>query len=210
MKKVAQSANKLKDKREAIAKRKETAAETHSQELVVVADDSSVVSALSNVLSEGGSLQAGSVVGSIKSGARDSDSEISILQRKYAGTVEKFVLETCTVMVFVSLEGKLTEYPLKYRITTYSDLQREISRIRPKSRIMYIIQDISGAPISAKHFAGYDLVRVKEISTRPLPSMLKNLPVDWEQNRYHAVAESREDTDADDGFSFASHQSDLD
>lgn len=214
MNKVSQSANKLKEKRGAMAKSKIAASESKpgSQELVPVGDDASVVSALSYALSDGGSQVGGSVVGSVKSGVRDSDSEISVLQKKYAGEVEKFVLETCTVIVFVSLDGALTEYPQNKRIMSYSELQREISRIKPKTRKMYIIQDIKGNPISAKHFTGYDLVRVKEICVKPDYRMLKNLPIDWEQTGYHEVAGENkvEEDEFGDDMSFSTRQSVLD
>lgn len=215
MKQISKSADKLKEKRDQIGNKKSPQKETAvpTQE-IVPADDASALSALSFGLSEAGSQFAGSLVGSVKSGARDSDSEISILKLKYAGgAVEKFKLETCTVIVFVSLTGSLTEYPLNKRITSYSELQREIARLQPKSRKMFVIQDISGAPISAKYFTGYDLIRVKEISIKPNYKILKDLPLNWEQTGYHDVLEDNNGgqyNDNDDNFSFASHPSELD
>lgn len=119
------------------------------------------------------------------------------------------MLETCTVIVFVSLYGALTECPLNKRITSYMDLQREISRLQPKMHKMFVIQDISGAPISAKNFVGYDLVRVKEICVKPRFEMLKYMPIDWEDTQYHVSVEDGGNQDNDD-ISFMSHNTDLD
>lgn len=224
MKAMTQTAKKVKEKREASENKKKAKLDemlaivpAPPQEVVNIPDDASAVSALSHAMSEADSQQVGSIAGSLRSAAKDSDSEISILQKKYA-VVEKFKLETCTVIVFVSLDGVLTEYPQNKRITSYSELQREIARIQTKTRKMYVIQDINGVPISAQKFVGYDIVRVKEIAVKPMFSMLKNLPIDWEQTKYHEniqeVGENEpfgvEQVDVDDNVSFMSHQSDWD
>lgn len=176
---------------------------------LVVRDDASVASAKSYDSSiTGGSPTGGSIVGSLRSGARDSDSELSILQKKLGGVVvEKFKLETCTVLVFISLDGVLSEYPLTKRIMAYSELQREIARIKPKTRKMYIIQDITGVPISSKNFPGYDLIRIKEICVKPRFEQLKHLRADWESTLYHEAVHNAPE-DGGDGVSFLSHNSD--
>lgn len=174
---------------------------------LIVADDSSVASADSVPASDNGSQQVGSVIGSVVSAA---ESEMSILQKKYgAGAMDKFKLETCTVIVFISLDGILSEYPQTKRIMSYSELQRDIARIQPKTRKMYIIQDINGVPLSAKNFKGYDIIRVKEICIKPRYDQLRKLPLDWEETGYHEAAQSRPD-DMGDSVSFMSHDTDDD
>lgn len=176
---------------------------------LIVADDSSVASAESFAMSGGGSVQVGSHAGSIASKTRDSESEMSILQNKYgAGALEKFKLETCTVIVFISVDGILSEYPQTKRITSYSELQREISRIQPKTKKMYVIQDINGAPLSSKNFKGYDIIRVKEICTKPRFEQLRKLPIDWEETGYHEAVYKRPVADDNDSVSYLSQETD--
>lgn len=180
---------------------------------LVTADDSSVVSAVSAesfAFSGNGSVQAGSHAGSVASKARDSDSEMSILQNKYgAGAMEKFKLETCTVIVFISIDGILSEYPQTKRITSYSELQREIARIQPKTKKMFVVQDINGVPLSSRNFKGYDLIRVKEICIKPRFEQLKKLSIDWEDAGYHeAVYKRPAAADDNDSVSYLSQETD--
>lgn len=123
--------------------------------------------------------------------------------------IEKFKLETCTVLVFISVDGVLTEFPLTKRIMAYSELQREIARIKPKTRKMFIIQDINGVPLSSKNFTGYDLIRIKEICVKPRYDQLQHLQSDWETTLYHEAVHNAPE-DAGDGVSFLSQNSDMD
>lgn len=150
------------------------------------------------------------MVGSLRSGVRDSDSELSILKKKKntVVAVEKFQLETCTVLVFITLDGVLSEVPLTKRIMSYSELQREIARIKPRTKNMFIIQDVNGVPLSSKNFAGYDLIRVKEICVKPRYDQLKHLQADWETTLYHEAVHNAPE-DAGDGVSFLSQNSGL-
>lgn len=204
MRQATQAGSKLKGRKTG----KSSVAEKSND--LVVADDSSVASADSFTISEHGSQQVGSIVGSIRSAVKDSDSEMSILQKKYgAGAMDKFKLETCTVIVFISLDGVLSEYPQTKRIMSYSELQRDIARIQPKTRKMYVIQDIQGAPLSAKNFKGYDLIRVKEICVKPRYDQLRKLPIDWEETGYHEAVQDRPD-DMADSVSYLSQDTDDD
>jgi hypothetical protein len=180
MKQISQSANKLKSKRG-----NHSTGNSVGSTALVVKDDSSIVSAQT----EGGkSLQQSVANSSIISGVRDSDSELSFLQK---GQVEKFKLETCTVLVFIDINGALTEYPLTKRIASYTELQCEIARIKPKTRTMFQIQDINGRPLSSKDFVGYDVIRVKEVLLRPKYDMLKHLAANWEQTDFHEAVNNR-------------------
>lgn len=178
-----------------------------SSTALVIADDSSVASADSVPASDNGSQPVGSMVGSVVSAA---ESEMSILQKKYGGgSIEKFKLETCTVLVFISLDGILSEYPQTKRIMSYSELQRDIARVQPKTKKMYVIQDVNGLPLSAKNFKGYDIIRVKEICVKPRFDHLRKLPLDWEETGYHEAVQNKPD-DMGDSVSYLSQDTDDD
>jgi hypothetical protein len=76
----------------------------------------------------------------------DSDSVISKNRTKRAEqvAVEKFELEKCTTIRFISLAGEITEKLLTKRVVTYSEFQREIARLNPKVNKMYVIQNNLG------------------------------------------------------------------
>lgn len=78
----------------------------------------------------------------------DSDSVIvkNKLKREETFAIERFQLEKCTTLTFISLTGVITEIELKKRILTYSDLQREIARLTPKheKNKMFVIQNSAG------------------------------------------------------------------
>lgn len=80
----------------------------------------------------------------------DSDSDNIIAKSKFKRTetaaIEKFELEKCTTLLFISLTGVRTEVELKKRVSTYSDLQREIARLTPKreKNKMFVIQNSEG------------------------------------------------------------------
>ena len=136
----------------------------------------------------------------------DSDSEISIFKKPFrandddsldidelaksrghgaAGNDKKFELETCTELIFISFTGERRNIPLTKRITSYSELQREIARYTPKSKAMYVVQDSKGNPIYARSFTSYDVIRIKEIGIQPNRSMLHTLHRDWEKEDYY-------------------------
>ena len=197
MKQAAQAAPKLKNKRHAastVSSKSNKEISGESTDLVALED----TSIASDVLAE--SVLAESVL----SAKQESDPGVALVKKV---DVNQFKLETCTVIVFVSLDGAMTEYPLTKRIMAYSELQREIAGIKRKSTIMYVIQDIRGFPISSKDFPGYDLIRVKETLLRPRFSDLKKIQKDWEQKDYHEVVNNREPEEKDD-VSFNSQNSD--
>lgn len=146
---------------------------------------------------------------------KDSDSELSIIKnlpRRGEGGVQgdddgstawgnrkmimigkqgddggKFQLETCTELLFISLVGEQRSVKLNKRISSYSELQREIARYTPNSRQMFAIQDARKEPIFSKNFDTYDLIRIKEIAVKPDRRMIYSLHRDWEKEDYHEV-----------------------
>jgi hypothetical protein len=185
-----------------------------------VPDDASLASADSFGLSEGGSqlqleggsqlqlsVMSGSLEGSqVTKGAKDSDSDISILQKAPGSQPAKevvalFKLATPTTLVFISLDGQLTDFRLDKRLDSYSELQREIARLTKKSRKMYAIQDEAALPISSDNWKGYNIIRVKEIAVRPRFQDLFPLANDWESTEYHEARHKRAmaATEGDDG-----------
>lgn len=99
--------------------------------------------------------------------------------------IKKFVLETCTKLVFVSLQGEKREIMLKKRILSYVELQTDIARYNKKSAKNFIVQDAYGNLIPDKPFLGYDEIRVKEVGIQPKYSVLKELMIRWENETYY-------------------------
>jgi hypothetical protein len=58
--------------------------------------------------------------------------------------VERFVLEVCTKLVFVSLHGEKREVMLTKRIVDYMELQCEVARYTKKSKLSCCVQDENG------------------------------------------------------------------
>ena len=89
--------------------------------------------------------------------------------------VERFVLEVCTKLVFVSLHGEKREVMLTKRIVDYMELQCEVARYTKKSKLSYCVQDENGDLIPYLPFPGYDVIRVKEIGIRHDTYMMRHV-----------------------------------
>ncbi|KAJ1434211.1 hypothetical protein B484DRAFT_446777 [Ochromonadaceae sp. CCMP2298] len=209
---VQRPKNKKKDKEDVPAT---SSKEATSFELVVkltVPDDASVASVDSFGLSDAGSqlqlsVLSGSLVGSQVTGsvAKDSDSDISVLHKppgsqpaKEAVALYTHKMAIPTTLVFISLDGVLTDFHLDKRLDSYTELQREIAKLTKKSRQMFAIQDDAGLPIKSDSFKGYNLIRVKEIAVRARFQDLRLLSADWESTGYHE-ARHKKAMEPDDG-----------
>ncbi len=82
-----------------------------------------------------------------------SDTESIITKNKLKkieqAEVALFELERCTTLIFISLSGERSEVLLTKRIVAYSELQREIAKLTPKTNKMYVIQNHLGKEWSA-------------------------------------------------------------
>jgi hypothetical protein len=125
----------------------------------------------------------------------------------------KYELPKNTTLVFVSLKGEKTEKNLNVRVENYTELQREIAKLLPKSAQMFLIQDMDGNRILPDNFIPSDFIRVKEIMGAPVIDsftkghlkVLNKLPYDWEDHDYHAtilenMKYQREDELSDEDF----------
>lgn len=102
-------------------------------------------------------------------------------------TVQKFLLEKCTTLVFIKLNGEKIEKLLDKRVKTYTELQREISRYTKNSKRMFTIRDNKNEPILATAFTSYDIIKIKEIGIKPNEEELKHLDIKWDIEDYNQI-----------------------
>lgn len=107
---------------------------------------------------------------------------------------EKFVLLYCTTLHFSDSEGNKWEHLFEaQRCEHYSDLQRLIAQITPKTLKIYLCQHMDGSIINADTFTNTNAYRVREMRNRKLESTAKSkyrplVDPRWEFYEYHAGA----------------------
>ena len=105
--------------------------------------------------------------------------------------VPKFILEKCTTIRFLKLNGEMEEKKLDVRIKTYTELQRIISRYTKNSKRMYTIRTEKNEPILATSFTSYDIIKVKEIALKANEQELKHLSIHWDKDEYNQIVNTK-------------------
>lgn len=104
----------------------------------------------------------------------------------------RYKLPTTTTLIFQDTDGSKEERPLTIRLLTYSELQREISRLTPKQTNLYVIQNEIGERIDATNFKPMDVIVVRKLLHQPPPlSFAKGLGAKWELEAYHEAEYKR-------------------
>ncbi len=107
---------------------------------------------------------------------------------------EKFVFDYCTTLHFIDSEGNKTEKLFEARrCEHYSDLQRLIAQVTPKTLKIYLCQHMDGSIITKDNFVNTNAYRVREMRNRKLESTAKSkyrplVDVRWEFYEHHAGA----------------------
>ena len=96
--------------------------------------------------------------------------------------------QTTTTLIFIGLDGERVSKELAFRVTNYSELQREIARLYPASRKMFVVQDADGQKIFPENFVPATKMYIREILTKP-PNiqMLRTFDTRWETEDYHDI-----------------------
>lgn len=75
----------------------------------------------------------------------------------------------------------------------YTELMREISRLTPKLKDMFMLQDEQGKRIASDKFIPRTKIVVRSIMLKPPKhDMLHDIAYDWEKTEYHEVRLKRE------------------
>lgn len=112
--------------------------------------------------------------------SKDSGSAFSFTKKKQA----KLLVNT--TLIFLDLNGNRSEYKLNSRPDSYSSLQREVSRLRPLNRAMFVFQYQDGEKVFPVNFKSSDQFVVRELLAKQPPfEGLYSLPVRWETEQYH-------------------------
>eukprot|EP01038_Epipyxis_sp_PR26KG_P007656 gene7656-10419_t len=163
-------------RQDAIAKSK-----SYEEEQTKKNNDPNVVQKITNVSTPNSSSKKKKPSPLKKRDSQSADQSDSIIKSGLA-------LPIFTKLIFVSLDGSKTEKELNDRIDHYEDLQREIARLQPNKKTLYVIQDESGAKILAEGYVTHNVVRVKETSIRIPKIETKYLPcvgTRWEHDKYY-------------------------
>lgn len=121
---------------------------------------------------------------------------------------KKRVFNNFTTLTFIALDGTRTDRPLPLKVQSYSELQREISRLNTGTQQMLVIQDEKGQRIGSQHFVPRSKIIVRELLlTAPKHDTLKGMRYDWEGADFHEVrlqreAEERAEREVEEGISF--------
>jgi hypothetical protein len=103
------------------------------------------------------------------------------------------IQSNCTSLLFINTDGSRYEKQLIIKVQSYSELQREIARLTPKNRQLYIVQDEKGNRINSEDFVPRLKFIVRCLSLKPPEvSRLRGLPHNWELVGYHEVRLARE------------------
>lgn len=94
----------------------------------------------------------------------NSSSVTSFSRRRHAAK-EKARM-TMTTLVFHWLNGEKLEKELSFRPCNYSELQREIARLTPRSQAMFAVQYLNGEKVFPVNFKESDRFAVREIRTK--------------------------------------------
>jgi hypothetical protein len=92
-----------------------------------------------------------------------------------------------TTLVFLDTVGGKVEIDLNSRPATYSELQREIARLRPQSDLFLVIQNDRGEKVFPENYIPSSKLIVRELYVaREMPKfLLKHLGTRWESTDYH-------------------------
>lgn len=91
-----------------------------------------------------------------------------------------------TTIVFIETNGLRREVPLDKRLLTYTELQREIARLLPGNRDLFVIQNQKGQKVLPQDFVPSEKVFVRKLLLKP-PSMslYRGTPATWDTHDYH-------------------------
>ncbi|RYH15549.1 hypothetical protein EON65_31600 [archaeon] len=109
-----------------------------------------------------------------------------VLKKK--SPAKKKAMNNVTTLTFIRQDGSRYEDKLQMKVASYSELQREIARLNPHSRDMYIIQDERGSRISSDNYIPRKQIVVRSTFLKP-PTYadVRKLPFNWEATDYHEV-----------------------
>jgi hypothetical protein len=114
----------------------------------------------------------------------NSEGSLDGRTKKRIGFLQSLVVNTS--LEFIDIDGCRKVVELGKRILTYSELQREIARINPKSYDMYVIQNSKGEKIFPANFTPTDKLYVRKLLTKPpLLAILKGISNYWDTEEYH-------------------------
>lgn len=116
----------------------------------------------------------------------DSKEKVQQIKREKKKRRNKILKQKSTVLKFMFLDGSRTEFILYVQPPTYSDLQREISRIYPQKRNIFVIQNEQGTFIDANNYLPIAVLIAREYNTLRLPSSIPYKTIFWEFRGYHA------------------------
>jgi hypothetical protein len=131
-----------------------------------------------------------------KSKRKDPESEMTEEEKatKKAEERKQFILTFCTKLYFTFSNGDKTEKLFEgARCETYSDLQRLIAQITPRSLRIFLCSNMNGEILTAENFINTDSYRVREMSFKKLESTAKSkwrpkVDARWEFYDYHGGA----------------------
>jgi hypothetical protein len=104
--------------------------------------------------------------------------------------------DNITILIFMHLDGTRTEKKLAFKLQSYTDLLREISRLTPDSQGMYMIQDECGQHIPSDDFIPRTKVTVRSLLRKaPSYNSLRDLSYNWESTEFHGARLSKERTE---------------
>ncbi len=118
------------------------------------------------------------------------DDNLSVGSGSSVESVRKTILPQSlvknTTIVFLDANGLKREVALDKRLLTYTELQREIARILPANRDMFLIQNHKGERVFPENFVPSDKVFVRKLLLTS-PSMLahRGMANTWDTDEYH-------------------------
>ena len=86
---------------------------------------------------------------------------------------------------FIYNDGSERQLDLTYVPRDYSQLQREIARLFPEFKNLFIIQTTSGDLITSENFRYCQLYVVREFFSNRIPDLVPLVPTYWEFRGYH-------------------------
>jgi hypothetical protein len=122
-------------------------------------------------------------VHSTQSTGNKSSSSTGSLAKRRQETKEKEKLKH-TILKFIFLTEESKEVVLKYRPASYSELQREIARLTPRYKTMFVVQNIAGEKVFPPNFKPSEQFIIRELLT-PLSSKVPKMTPKWEFEDYH-------------------------
>eukprot|EP01041_Mallomonas_annulata_P013365 gene13365-28324_t len=114
------------------------------------------------------------------------DETLQTLEKDKKDRHLKILHKQSTELKISFLDGTRKEIILYIKPPTYTDLQRELSRLFPKSRRVLVIQDENDKFIDANNYKPSIILKIKEYNSLRIPSIIPIKPIFWEFKQYHA------------------------